>query len=449
MNIFQFIRIFWARRMLLLAATISTLTGALVTMMIVPTKWTATTRVVMETLKPDPINGMVLGKAATIYILAQQAMVTDYTVAGKVADQLGWLSDPNLIAQYRKRNSSDTRDFRHWLAYNVIQKTSADVVQGTNILEINFNASKADDARAVAEALRRAYMDNALSLRRDAANHDADWFNQQAQKAKQDLATAQEALTSYEHANGIAMADSKTDVDTARLRSLAGEGALPPITPPPPDATPVEIQLAQLDGELAQQAKILGPNHPDVQTLRAKREALAKLANAQEGKRQAAVMKARQETANAVQEQLSAQKSKVVAEKTKIDELTRLQSEVDLRQKQFDVTQAKAVQLRQEAAATTADLTALGTATVPPSPTFPNVPLIIAGAIVLGLGMGGAVALLAELLARRVRAADDLEAAIDAPMLAVISGPAKTSRATPRRIRSSVNWPTGRKAVQG
>jgi uncharacterized protein involved in exopolysaccharide biosynthesis len=449
MNIFQFIRIFWARRALLIAATLSTLAGALVVMLIVPTKWTATTRVIMETLKPDPVTGQVLGKAATIYILAQQAMITDYTVAGRVADQLGWMSDPNLIARYRARPSNDTRDFRHWIAYNVIQKTSADVVQGTNILEINYNATKPDDARAVAEALRRAYIDTSLSLRRDSSNRDADWYAEQAQKAKQQLDQAQAAVAGYEQASGISMADPKTDIDTQRLRTLAGQGALPPITPPPPDASPVEVQLAQLDGELAEQTKILGPNHPDVQTLRAKRDSLAKLFASQESKRVAAVMKAREETANAVQNQLNAQKTKVAGEKTKIDQLTRLQEDVNVKQAQYDKTNAKAVELRQEAAAVTANLTPLGTATVPPSPSFPNIPLIIAGAIVLGLGVGAGVALLAELFARRVRAAEDLEGAIDAPMLAVISGPARAPRSLPRRLRRQVNWPTGRKAVQG
>jgi uncharacterized protein involved in exopolysaccharide biosynthesis len=449
MNIFQFLRIFWARRLIVVAGTISCLVGALVVMMIVPARWTGTARVILQTLKPDPITGQVLGKAATVYIATQEALVTDYSVSGRVADLLGWMSDPDLIRNYRARPSSDTRDFRHWIAYNVAQKTTADVVQGTNIMEIKFASNKPDNSRAVSEALRRAYMDVSVSLRRDDANRNADWYTQQSEKARQDLNDAQQKVADYEKANGLAMADEKAnlDVDSARLRAISSVGTSPVIEPTPAQASATQIQLAQVDGELAEQTRILGPNHPDVMTLRAKRAALAKLATEEEAKRAAAVAKNRVEQQTQVQRELEAQKTKVAGEKSKLDELTRLQQVVNLLQTQFDKTQAKAVSLRQEAAVADAGVTTLGAATVPPKPDFPNVPLIVAGALVLGAGMGLVVSLIAELLARRVRGAEDLEAIVDAPMLAVISGPANRSRALPRRLRRPAGWP--RKAVQG
>lgn len=446
MNIFQFLRIFWARRVMILSAMFSCLAGALVVMLILPPRWTGTARSILEVLKPDPVTGVVLGRDAITYINAQKALVTDYSVVGRVADQLGWMSDPTLIQQYRKRPSSDTRDFRHWLAYNVIQRTSANVVQGTNILEINYSSAKPDDARAVADALRRSYMDVTTNISRDEATRNAQWYADQANKARADLNTAQAAVAAFERSHGVAMADDKTDVDTARLRTLASQGALEPTPPPPAEASPVQVELAQIDGELAQALKTLGPNHPDVQALRAKRASLAALAATEASKRSGEMAKARAETASAVQTAMQQAKAKVVGEKSSLDELSRLQQEVLLRQAQFDKTQAKAVDLQQQAAVTGSAITPLGPATIPPQPDFPNPLLIVAGGIVLGLGMGLVVALITELLARRVRAADDLVSAVDAPMLAVISGPAKAPR-TQARLGRPVAWPAGRKAV--
>ena len=81
---------------------------------------------------------------------------------------------------------------------------------------------------------------------------------------------------------------------------------------------------------------------------------------------------------------------------------------------------AHAADLTQEAAATDAGLTPLGPATASGKPVFPNKPLILGGSFGLGLGVGVLCALLAEMFARRVRGAEDLQAAIDAPVLAVI-----------------------------
>ena len=62
----------------------------------------------------------------------------------------------------------------------------------------------------------------------------------------------------------------------------------------------------------------------------------------------------------------------------------------------------------------------MGTAFVPDQPSFPNRPLIIGGSFGLGLAFGLLIALLVELLDRRVRSPEDLTAALGLPVLAVL-----------------------------
>jgi uncharacterized protein involved in exopolysaccharide biosynthesis len=416
----------------------------------IPPRWTGAARVILDVLKPDPVTGQVLGgPSQRTYIATQMQMITDYSVTGRVADQLGWLSDPTQIARYRKRPSNDTRDFRHYLADSVAQRTRAQVLTGSNIMEIDASASKADDARAIAEAIRRAYMDVSLALRRDDANHNADWYEQQAAKAKVSLDAAQKEVSDFQRTNGIVLADPRQDIDSARLRALAGQGALPPAAQPAITATAADLQLAEVDAQLTQAQKTLGPNHPAVESLRAKRASLATLAAQEKAERTAAMNRARSETISGVQEALTAQKNKVAAEQEKIDRLNQLQQAAELRKAQYEKTQAKAAELRQEAAVSDAQITPLGTATVPANPAWPNIPLVIAGAIVGGLMLGILVAILAELLARRVRGMEELEQAIDAPMLAVIAGPGRARARSTRKLPRQMNWPMRRKAVQG
>src|SRR5580698_3132646 len=197
------------------AATLACLVGAYIVMLVVPPRWEATSRVMMGLLKPDPVTGLVIGNSANAYVTTQMELVKDYSVAGQVADQLGWLSDPQLIDQYQRRSKSDQRDFRRWLAQIVIDRTKVRVPEGSNILEITYTATNPNEAKAVADALRQAYIDTSLAFRRDQATRDADWFESQATKIKSQMDVAAAAQADYERQNGIVMADDKTDLDTA------------------------------------------------------------------------------------------------------------------------------------------------------------------------------------------------------------------------------------------
>jgi polysaccharide biosynthesis transport protein len=440
MSIVQFLRIFWARRWLIAATTATCIAGAVLVTLLLPPRWEAHSRIMLNLLKPDPVTGDVIaGPSAQAYVATQTELITDYSVAGQVVDQLGWLSDPQLIEAYQHRDPGDKRDFRRWLAQIIIDRTKAEVLAGGNILDITYRATNADDAKTIADALRKAYMDTSLVFRRDEAGRSADWFATQATAAKARLDAAEAAKNAYERANGIVMADDTTDIDTARLKALAGAGAAPTVVAPAPvGVAPAELQLTQLDAQIAQTAKTLGPNHPEMAALRANRRALAEEA-AQE--RNAMVAQARAAagaataSANAVTHAVQAARSRVVAESDKLGQLTQLQNEVNLRRDEFIKTSQKEADFREQAAVADAGLTPLADAVTPKAPAFPNVPLILAGALVLGFGVGVLVSLIIELFNRRVRGVEDLRAMIDAPLLAVIGGAAGKPPKRSARLR--------------
>jgi polysaccharide biosynthesis transport protein len=451
MNITQFLRILWARRWFIVAAPICCLVGALVVVLIFPPQWQAHSRVMLNLLKPDPVTGEVIaGPTARAYVATQTELITDYSVAGQVADQLGWLSDPNLIQRYQRRPASDVSDFRHWLAQRVIEGTKAQVLQNSNILEITYTANTPSDAKAVADALRTAYITTSLNFRRDDATRNADWYDAEAQKAKAALDAASAAETDYERTNGIVMADDKTDLETARLRALSAEGVSTGGAPVPATASPASIQLAQLDAQIAQASKTLGPNHPELQQLRAQRASVAALAAQDQAAARSAMAAASASNASAVNSAVAAQKSRVIAQGDKLEKLSQLQSEVDLRRDLFQKTSARAAELRQEAAAADTGLVPLGPAVTPKDPTFPNMLLIIPGSLALGLGVGVLVALLAELFGRRVRGMEDLQFGIGAPLLGVISAPAKSKPGIWRRASWLIRpkWPNNDKMAR-
>jgi polysaccharide biosynthesis transport protein len=425
MSIIQFFRILWARRLLVFAATISCLIGALILTRVLPPRYESHARVMLGLLKPDPVTGMTLpGGSAGAYVATQVELITDYSVAGQVADALGWPSDPNLIAQYERRSSADQRDFHHWVAQRVIDGTKAKLVQGSNILELTFTASKPGDAKAVAEVLQKAYLDTSLSLRRADATRNADWYQQQAEKAKAALDAAETEEATYERANGVMMQGDKLDLESARLQVLSQQAiATTPNVPPPIQSTASAIELAQVDAQIAQQSKILGPNHPDLQALKEHRAAIAALVIKDQAAQRAtygAIAGANTAGVSALRGAIDSQKNRVIAQSDKLARLKQLQTEVDLRRSQFDKLNAGTAELRQQAAAVDTGLTVLGPATTPSAPSFPNMLLIVPGSLALGFSMGVLVALLAELLVRRIRSIEDAESAYGVKVIAVI-----------------------------
>lgn len=435
MSLFQFLRVLWAHRWVTAVTTLCTLAGAIVAILVVPPRYEAVSRVMLNTLKPDPVTGEVIGgPAARTYIATQTELIKDYEVAGKAVDQLNWASSPDVITQYQI-SGGNGMDIRRWLAQRIVISTTVKVVPGTNILEIGYRASSPTEAKTMADALRNAYIESTLDGRRQEAARNADWYEAQAAKEQALLNAADAAKTAYEKEHGIVMQADNTDVDTARLRALSSQAAAPTmVAPAAPVSSPTAAQLAQLDAAIAQASKTLGPNHPQMVQLRAQRATVAQIVNQEMAAARASVgvaASAASASAAALQREVASQTARVIENREKIERLTQLQSEVNVRRDQYNKSMARVAELRREASVADARITSLGDAATPRSPVFPNKPLIFFGAIGLGFGLGVLISLLLELFGRRVRSVEDIRSAVQAPLLAVVDG--APVAASPRR----------------
>lgn len=429
MTIQQFFAILWARRAFMFVAAGGALLSALAVAFLLPARYEATSRVMLNFIKPDPVTGEVISSNfARTYSKTQTELIRDYRVAGQVVDRLGLAGDPKLQAQFAALPPDRQKDFRRWLADSIIARTSADLVMGTNILEISYSSTNAEIARVVADALRDAYVDSSLATRREEARRTANWFERQAAEIQAKLARAEETKAAFEKAHNVVLQEDNVDIDSARLTALAGAGAVAaaPMVSGPVSASPAAAQVAQIDAAIAQAAERLGPNHPQMQALREQRRVTA----AQAGRDMAAARAASAAAAQAagasaaeIGREVAEQRVKVLGQRDKIAELRRLKDEVDLERARLVKINERVGDLRQEAEAGQTGLTLLGNAVAPASPYFPNRPLILLGSVGLGLALGALAGLLFELLGRRVRSELDVVNGFDVPLLGVMPGP--------------------------
>jgi uncharacterized protein involved in exopolysaccharide biosynthesis len=438
-NIVQFFRILWARRWIIIPAFLVCVTTATLVVQFLPERYMATTRVVLNTFKPDPVTGQVMSSQfMRAYVQTQTELIEDYATAGRVVDQLGWANDPANIAAFNASSAAGTGDIRRWLAKQIIANTKAGMIEGSNILEISYSDSSPERAERIANIIRTTFLELALAGKRQAATKSADWYAQQAEAARKSLAAAVQARTDFMKKTGIVMTETGGDLDTQKLEQLQGAStaAAAPMVIAGSGMGPAQMQLAQIDQQIQQAATSLGPNHPAFQALQRQREVYAKAAAQERAQASGASGPGR----GAIESAANAQRARVLGNREEVDRVNQLQRDVSLKQDQYMKAAQRVADLRLEASSDDTGMSTLSEATAPESPYYPKVPLIIGGAAGFGLGLGLLVALLVELLGRRVRSPEDLEIAVDAPVLGVVQSRASLT-ARLRRAHEDADEP--------
>lgn len=424
MSLLQFLRILMARRFIILATALSCFLAAAVVSQVLPKRYQATARIMLDLVKPDPVTGEVLpSKSLWTYAATQTQLIKDYQTAGIVVDRLGWTANPALVAQYNASGATSDMDIRRWLAQRIMDNTAASLLSGSEILTITFTGNSPEEARQIVDQIRSAYLDEALRRRRQEATRVADWYEEQTNRALAALQAAVANRSNFARANGIVLqGDSEADLEGSKLQALSQQSALAGVMSAPTAASgpslSASMQLDAINQQIAQAAGTLGPNHPNYRSLLRQREVMQANA-AREAARGGA--SAGGISLGLIERAYEIQKSRVLADRDKQDRLSQLQREMDLRREQYTKSAQRLADLRLESNAAGSNMSILGDASGTSTPSFPNIPLILGGALGLGFGLGLLIALLVELLARRVRGEDDLEYAAKAPVFAIVT----------------------------
>ena len=441
MSLIQFLDILIARRWIALVSFLTCVIVAIGVASVLPPRYTASARVLMDIIKPDPVTGLMLtGRDPRGFIRTQIELIKDYRVATDVVDRLGWPNNPSVIAAWQAETGGQG-DIRRWGAQRIINGTSAKTVAGANILEINYEAPSPDAARTIVGLLRESYIDANLRFTVDSAGRTAEWYREQTERALAALTAAERARTRFEQQNQIVMT-AQGEAETAKLASLQGSllaargsattqqfaAAQQGNTSPVVDQ--LKIQLALIADQIQQAGSTLGVEHPNYKALVSRKTLLE-----QQLVRETAAARAAGASSSTVSRQslaaleaeYNAQRDKVLAMKDTLNELNQLQREVDLRRDQYARAAAKGAELRLQSNVSESSLVVLGDVISSTKPSFPNWPQVIGLSAGFGIALGVALALLVELLARRVRGPEDMAFAAKVPVLAVIADAPKSA----------------------
>lgn len=430
MTLSQFLLILRARYKVMLFVLIATVSAVVTISLLIPKQYTATAAVVIDLKSPDMVSGLILqGMLAPAYMTTQVDIINSDRVAKGAAKLLGVDTSGAAFAGLEARKLQKGLDVKP--------------ARESNLININYVGDNPDFAAAAANAFAQAYIDVNVDLRVTPARQNATFFDEQAKATRDKLESAQLALTRYQQKNGITANDERLDFEIAKLNETSSQ--LTEIQGQTTDSqskrksgkadTVAEVMqsslindlkadIARLEAKLTEGNVNLGKNHP--QTLRSEAELAAlktqlesetnKITSSIETTYQISKQREQQ-----LQGAVSAQKTRVLALNRQRDELNVLRGDLESAMKAFELVSQRASQITIESRANQTNISLLNAATAPMDASKPRVMFNALVSVFLGLLLAIGLALVLELLNRRVRSARDLLETLELPVLGTIA----------------------------
>jgi succinoglycan biosynthesis transport protein ExoP len=184
----------------------------------------------------------------------------------------------------------------------------------------------------------------------------------------------------------------------------------------------LKIALGTAESKFANLSETLNKNHPLYISAKAEVEKLKAQIEQTEITTKSVANNAyiSRQREGSIRAALAAQKIKVLELNRIRDEMAILTSDLDAAQKAFDTSYERFSQTKIEGQSAQSDISILNLASPPEEPSFPKLPINVVLSIFLGMMLGVGVALITELLNRRIRSEQDLAESIKVPVLGVI-----------------------------
>jgi succinoglycan biosynthesis transport protein ExoP len=424
MNIGQLLRILWARRQLVVGVMVCAIVLAALAKIVLPPTYVAITSIVIDTKGVDPVTGAVMPTQGSNQLTTQMDVITSRAVAMKVVDEL------KLV----EGTGEDADRERLGKAYGLLAALEVKPAPQSNVLRIRMEDSDPEFAAAAANAFASSYVSMSLELKLDPARRQNVWFDEQLRSVRDQVEERRQKLSAYQREHGIIATDERLDVESARLNDLsrqlveaqrieqdaqarqrqAGQSSnlneLPEIMSNSLLQS-LKAELVRAEARLAELSERYDRNHPQFMSANAEVRALRDKIAAEIGSATASINQSVQLTGRQVgnlQQAFDKQKEHILELKRQRDEVSVLSREVETAQSAYDAVLQRASQVRLESQLEQTSVAVLDRAAVPTRPAPPGLVVSIVLAAVFGAMFGAALALLLEMLDRRVRVGDEL-----------------------------------------
>jgi len=449
MTLHQFFLALRARYRTVLLVLATTIAAALLASLLMPSKYTAQTSLLIDVRTPDPVAGVGMsGVIAPSYMATQVDIIAGDLVAQRVVKILKLDEDQEIKTAWLKATDGKG-SLESWIAKDLQSGLQVQPARESNVINITFKGSNAEGVSQVANAFAQAYLDTNLSLKTEPARLYATWFDEQTKVSRAKLEDAQTRLSDYQQKAGIVSSDERVDYETAKLAQISTQ--LTTVQGETTDSqskrnargdTVAEVMqsslINSLKGDVARlEAKVnennvnLGVNHPLRQRAEAELASIRSRLVSESNRISASIETAYRvgkDRERELQVAVNTQKTRVLAINKQRDELNVYRRDVEAAQRAYETVSQSASQTRLQSLTNQTNVVRLNTALPPLNASSPKLAMNLVIAAFVGTLLGIGCAMVFELMNRRVRSAEDLMHMLELPVLAKISLSSKNRR---------------------
>lgn len=412
---------------------------------LMPKRYTAATKVMIDVKSPDPVAGVVLpGMLSPTYLATQGDVIKSGRVVERVIADMRLDQSPEMRQAWQEMTQGKS-PFIPWLADRLLTALHVSPSRDSNVIDIDYTAETPEGAALFANAFTNAYVNVSADLRTEPAKAFGSSFETLAAQLRKRLLDAQSKLAAYQKEAGLMATDERLDVETDKLAQLSSQ--VTQLTAMMEDVR-AKRQSARADGTdvsaegmtntvinslrtelIGNQSKLsalqerYGDSYPAVVETKNSIAELKRRIDA-EYARTSQFIDANSNVTSArlaaAKQQLEEQRQKLLELREKRSAAALLTRDVENLQRAYDVVQSRVSQAGMEVQAASTSLAVLEKAMPPTSHSTPRSFLNTVIAMFLGTILAVATAVIMELLDRRVRTNDDIQEQLGMPLVGVL-----------------------------
>jgi succinoglycan biosynthesis transport protein ExoP len=400
-----------------------------------PTLYTASTQLLV-----DPRDRRILGTevmatstgADPTLVESQLRIITSDAVLGRVVGALRLDQDPEFVSS----SSEESAGVRRARAIMSLRKrVTVSRAERTYVIDVSATARKAERAKAVADAVANAYLDDQADANRMMTRRATEALTSRLSQLRAGLRAAEVKAQTYRKAHDLVLAqgalmsekqlsDLNSRLVQARVRAedaqarydeiknSAGSGGVNEVLGSTV-VTSLRAQLADITRKEAELSSTFGDQHPALVDVRSQLANTRRLIGqesariAQSAASELAVARQNEATIRREFNELTGQSQ---SDNASMIELRDLERDVEVSRKLYEAFLNRAKQTAEQEQIGTPGARILAPAAIPLSASYPPALLVLLIGLFVGGGLGSTIALASEQIEDTVRSPEELRA---------------------------------------
>ncbi len=334
-------------------------------------------------------------------------------------------------------------EIRHSVVQAVQDAIDVEALRQSHVLSVKFTTENRQLSADAVNAIMDFYITDQLAEKFQLVKSASQWLESRAQELRKEVQTTEDQIATYKAKTGLFqgvqagldteqisrmttdlvtaqndLAQAESKLDAARGR--AGAAAQASVSP---NVVQMRIQMDTLNAQLQSLLTRLGPNHPDVISLRNQSRELQRALGAEVGRNVAAAdaeVRADRARVATLEANLKAAQAQVDKNNQAMIPLNAMQRNADAARTLLQAVLTRVQQTAQQSAIEKPDARVISQALPPAEPSFPKTKILLPAAVAFGLIFGLLVVYLLEVADSTFRSGDDVRAVLGLPCFSLI-----------------------------